>query len=139
MLTDAITPPPELRSFLDTAVRELREDVARLGRAMLALPKQEETPSPALFAAIATAYRHALANARRVEALDLDYELRSMALAVFVMQATGLETYHRSLRASTRAGRRRLDERAGMYFRASSTAFLQLDRLLGCPYGCKER
>jgi hypothetical protein len=138
MLIEEAVPSPELRSFVDAAVRQLREDVARLGRAMEVLSRSDGAPSSALFAAIATAYRHALANARKIEALDLDYEHKSAALAVFTMQATGLEAYHRSFRASTGAGQRRLDARASMYFKASSTAFLRLDQLLGCPYGCTE-
>jgi hypothetical protein len=128
---------PTLRAVLDTAMRRQRADMARVARALHALAQNDTDVSLALFTAIATAYRNALASAKKLQTLGDEH--KALAVVVFATQATALEAWYRSLRPDASAQDRRRDEtRAQWHFRGAARALLQLDRVLGCPYGCKE-
>jgi hypothetical protein len=128
----------DLRGVIGAAIAQLDSDVARLGRELRALPEDDEDGvSLNVYVAIATARRHALSWFGKVLAVDSPDPARRAALTTLSTVATALGSYYRALRAAGTTTGQREDRLAGERFAAAARAFGELDRELGCPYGCK--
>jgi hypothetical protein len=130
----------DVRSLVDDAKRRLEEDLRRVDRAVSANPPADDLHA-AVFEAIGLARRDALAAFGRIFKLDDTSPERQLALTWLSLAASALATTHAALRAervspATAGTKRRLAQQrlAGIW-----KAFLELDRALGCPYGCGKR
>jgi hypothetical protein len=129
----------DLRATIDAAVARLDADAGLLARALRSKATKNSDDVPlSVFAAIATARRHAFASfgtIRRLESTGPEYGL---ALMTFSILGSALGSVYRSLRerdpVAAKRERRLADER----FAAATRVFADLDRALGCPYGCKK-
>jgi hypothetical protein len=120
-------------------VKQIDADAARLSRAFRAVPATDaDGVSLEVFAAIATARRHALAAFGKVLAHDSQDPAKSIALMALSTLGAGLGSQYRSLRTKDPLVARRESRLARDRFTAAADAFLELDRALGCPYGCKK-
>lgn len=129
----------DVRSLVDAAVKQIDADAARLGRAFRAVPADDaDGVSLEVFAAIATARRHALAAIGKLLALDTQDPAKGTALTALSALAAALGSQYRSLRTRDPVVAQKEDALAGDRFAAATKAFAKLDRALGCPYGCKK-
>ena len=120
------------------AVRQLEADGARFARVVRANPLVDGEPTLAVMKELAVARRHALAAFRRVLAAP-DHPAKLPALQWLALMARALTALYSSIRIAKRApaASAREHRRAGAGFKAAGKAFLELDRTLGCRYGCK--
>ena len=129
---------PDVRAVIAAAVRQLEADTARLGRALRRLPANADGPSLEVFAALATARRNALTALRKLLALRTDDAARNAAATTLSLVAAALASQYDSLRATVPSVAAREERAARERFAAAGKAFAELDRALGCPYGCKK-
>ena len=129
-----------VKPLVAAARRRLDADTRLIDSAVLTTQPGFHLPA-ALFTAVGTARRNALAAFARVFALQTDGAARQLALRWLSLTAAGFGATHDALRAerlapSTAGGKRRVarDRLVG-----SGTAFLELDQALGCPHGCRRR
>ncbi len=128
----------ELQRLIDAAIRRLDADSARVGRALRAIPVSDpDGVSRDLFRALAAARRNALGIFANVLALETPHPAKGRALTWLALGAAGLGAFYRSLRAGDTPSGRRQDRLAQAYFTRATAAFGEMDRALGCPYGCK--
>lgn len=129
-----------VKPLVATAKRRLDADARLIDRAVLATQPGFHLPA-AVFAAIGTARRDALAAFARVFAAEAPGPARELALRWLSLTAAAFGATHDALRAErlapTTAVRKRRLARDRMAL--SGEAFLELDRALGCPYGCRRR
>ena len=120
------------------AVRQLEADGARFRRVVRANPLVDGEPTLAVMKELAIARRHALAAFRTVLAAP-DHPAKLPALQWLALLARALSAMYTSIRIAKRApaASAREHRRARSGFQAVRKAFLELDRTLGCRYGCK--
>lgn len=128
----------DVRTLVDAAKKQLDADNARLGRTFRALSPSSESVSLDVFAAIATARRHALASLAKLLALETQDPAKGAALTFLSTIAAALGSQYRLLQARDPIAARREDRLARDQLVAASRAFAELDRALGCPYGCRK-
>jgi hypothetical protein len=129
-----------VKPLVAAAKRRLDEDGRRIDKAVLATAPGFHLPA-AVFTAIGTARRDALASFARVFAVQPNGATKQLALAWLSLTAAGFGATHDALRAerlapATAARKRRV---ARERLARSGIAFLALDRALGCPHGCRRR
>jgi hypothetical protein len=120
------------------AVRQLEADGARFTRVVRANPLVDGEPTLAVMKELALARRHALTAFRGVLAAP-DHPGKIPALQWLAQMTKGLTALYSSMRSATRAPAASAKERrrAREGFKATRKAFLELDRALGCRYGCR--
>jgi hypothetical protein len=128
----------DVSTLVSEAKRRLDADLRNIQSAVRSSPPEDDFP-PSVFKAIATARRDALTSFGKVLRLPSDEPARQPALAWLSYTSVALTAMHEALRAeriapATAVRKRRL-ARDG--FARTSKAFLELDRELGCPFGCK--
>jgi hypothetical protein len=128
----------ELKQLVDDAKKRLDAGAARFRRALRGTQIGGETPL-APFKAIAAARRDALAAFGKILALDSSDESKHLALTWLSLTAAGLSAFHEALRAErlAPATSRQQHQLAHVRFTNARKTFLDLDRALGCPYGCR--
>jgi hypothetical protein len=129
----------DVGTLVSEAKRLLDADLRRIRSAARSSPPEDDFP-PSVFKAIATARRDALTSFGKVLRLQSDEPARQLALTWLSYAAAGLTASYEALRAeriapATAGKQRRL---AQDRFARTSKTFLELDRALGCPFGCKE-
>ena len=129
----------EVEGIVADAKRRLDEHLRRINRLVRANPPANPLPL-AVFTAIGAARRDALTALGRILRLQSDEPAKQLALVWLSYVAAGLSSTHAALReerigAATGGQTRRL---ARARFARVGEAFLELDRALGCPHGCKE-
>lgn len=129
-----------VKPLVAAAKRRLDADARLIDNAVLATLPGFHLPK-AVFTAIGTARRDALAAFAKVFALKAEGEARQLALRWLSLTASGFGATHAALRAerlapATAATKRRV---ARDRLARSGKAFLELDRALGCPHGCRRR
>lgn len=128
----------DVGTLVSEAKQRLDADLRGIQRAVRSSPPEDDFP-PSVFKAIATARREALTSFGKVFRLQSDEPARQLALAWLSYTAVALAAMYDALRAeriapATAGKQRRL---ARDRFARTSKAFLELDRALGCPFGCK--
>jgi hypothetical protein len=118
------------------AARQLEADGARFSRELRKEPLGGE-PTLAVMKELSVARRHALAAFGRVLAAP-DHPAKLPALQWLALTAGALTALYSSIRIATRAPAASAKEhrRARARFKAAGKAFHEVDRALGCPYGC---
>lgn len=129
----------DVASIVADAKRRLDGHLSRIDRLVRATPFIDPFP-PTVFTAIGAARRDALTAFGRILRLETDDPAKELGLTWLSYVAAGLSSTHAALReqrlgASTARKTRRL---ARARFARIGGAFLELDRALGCPHGCKE-
>lgn len=126
-----------IEELVADALRQLEADGARLGRALRATPLGGE-PTLAALKEVATARRHALSAFGRLLA-SADHPVKPLALQWLSLVASGLTALHTAIRTATRAPATSAKQHriASDHLRAAQARFLEIDRALGCPHGCR--
>lgn len=122
----------ELKPLVEAALRQLDADAIRLSRALRAVPAGDpDGVTLDVFAAIATARRHAYGWFGKVLNLDTDDPAKGDALAALSTVAAALGSWYRGLRTTDGATRQREQLLAKERFATATRIFEQLDKTLG--------
>lgn len=128
----------DVASVVSDAKRRLDEHLKRINGLVRANPPADPFPL-AVFTAIGAARKDALVAFGRILPLETDEPAKQLALTWLSYVAAGLSSTHAALReerlGAATAGRTRRLARARVAH--VGEAFLELDRSLGCPHGCK--
>ena len=115
----------ELKPLIEAAVKQLDADATRLLRALRAVPADDpDGVTLEVFAAIATARRHAFAWFGKVRNLDTDDPGKGDALSALSTLAAALGSWYRGLRSTDPTTRQREGRLAKERF-ASATRILE--------------
>lgn len=136
--TQAAASPEVARIVADTKAR-LDGRLRRIGRLVRANGFADPFP-PAVFSEIGAARRDAIAGLGAILRLKGDDPAKQLALTWLSYVAAGLTDTHTALREQ-RLGAptaRKTQRLAQSRLKEVGTTFLKLDRVLGCPHGCKE-
>jgi hypothetical protein len=122
----------ELKPLIEAAVIQLDVDATRLVRALRAVPADApDGVTLDVFAAIATARRHAYAWFGKVRNLDTDDPGKADALSALSTLAAALGNWYRGLRSTNPATRHREGRLAKERFAAATRILERLDETLG--------
>ena len=121
----------ELEPLLEAARTQLDADAPRVLRALRAVPADDpDGVTLGVFAAIATARRHAFAWFGKIRSLETDDPAKADALAALSIVAAALGAWYRGLRATDPTTRQREERLAKERF---ASATIVLERLGGTP------
>lgn len=122
----------ELKPLVEAALKQLDADATRLSRALRAVPAGDpDGLTLDVFAAIATARRHAYGWFGKVLNLDTDDPAKPAALAALSTLAAALGSWYRGLRTTDGATRRREERLARERFATATRILEHLDETLG--------
>lgn len=122
----------ELAPLIEAARKQLDADATRLARAFRVVPASDpDGVTLEVFAAIATARRHAYAWFGQIRNLATDEPAKTDALAALSTVAAALGSWYRALRATDPATRQREGRLAKERFATATTVFDGLDNAPG--------
>lgn len=122
----------ELQPLIEAARKQLDTDATCLVRALRAVPAGDpDGVTLEVFAAIATARRHAFTWFGRVRNLDSEDPAKADALSALSTLAAALGSWYRGLRSTDPATRQREERLAGERFGTATRILERLDKTLG--------
>jgi len=130
-----------VKDLIDRGLAPVQADMKRFNAGLHASTAASERPSASTLSALRSAIDHAAAAHKAVLGANQGHirlmQGGSQALLGFLYLNQGLAALLRGLTATGAAATRELAAARSLLARSGSK-FLEADRALGCPYGCKK-